>query len=292
MLTKNNLPPLNSLPVFIAVMKTKSYTKAAEELFMTHSAVSQSIKKLEAFLDKKLFLTEKRRLIITDLAKEYYLKIDPLITQIYKATQTIKESRSKKLSINCMTTLCANWLIPRLDILMESFENTEIQLIAIGRNVDFDYDDIDLSIEYGTEEEFNKINKYKLKDAELVLVCNNKHKNKSCSEIITNEKLIYVDDEIRINDYIQWSKHNNITIKPKQKVVFKNSIQAIKACFSGIGFFVTEKLLVEEYIKNGLLYMPKQTRYLNGKSYYLLAKDSNLSSFKKIKQLLISFLDN
>ena len=55
MVKRNDLPPLNSLPVFIAVIKTKSYTKAAEELFITHSAVSQSIKKLENHLDKKLF---------------------------------------------------------------------------------------------------------------------------------------------------------------------------------------------------------------------------------------------
>ena len=63
LIKRNDLPPLNSLPVFIAVMKTKSYTKAAEELFMTHSAVSQSIKTIkklvENHLDKKLFLTKK-----------------------------------------------------------------------------------------------------------------------------------------------------------------------------------------------------------------------------------------
>lgn len=50
---------------------------------MTHSAVSQSIKKLENHLNKKLFITDKRNLVITDLAKEYYTMIDPLISEIY-----------------------------------------------------------------------------------------------------------------------------------------------------------------------------------------------------------------
>ena len=115
------------------MIKTKSYTKAAEELFITHSIVSQSIKKLENHLDKKLFLKQKRKLIITDLAKEYYIKIAPLITKIYHSTKIFKEPKTKKLVINCITTLCANWLIPRFDSFIETFENIEIQLITIGK---------------------------------------------------------------------------------------------------------------------------------------------------------------
>ncbi|AJI73202.1 transcriptional regulator [Francisella tularensis subsp. novicida GA99-3548] len=289
MIKRNDLPPLNSLPVFIAVMKTKSYTKAAEQLFMTHSAVSQSIRKLEAYLDKKLFITDKRKLIITDLAREYYAKIEPLIAQIHYSTEAFKKQKSKKLSINCMTTLCANWLIPKLDELIEFLADTEIQLITLGRKVNFDYDDVDISIEYGIDSDFNNKNKYKLAEGELILVCNNRHTGKSCLEIISQQKLIYVDDKIRIDDYLLWQQHNNILAKVNKKIVFKNSLQAIKACFSGIGFFVTDKLLIQEYIKNGFLYVPPQQSYTTGKSYYLLAKDSETENFDKIKGLLTSY---
>lgn len=292
MVKKNDLPPLNSLPVFIATMKTKSYTKAAEQLFMTHSAVSQSIKKLEDFLGKKLFLTEKKKIVITDLAIEYYAKINPLINEIYESTNALKEQKTKKLSINCMTTLCANWLIPRLDTLIEVLEDIDLQLITIGRNVDFNHDDIDISIEYGTESEFSDINKHKLASGQLVMVCNSKHKGKTCSEIIAKQKLIYVDDKIRINDYNQWCQHNKITTKHNREIVFKNSLQAIKACFSGVGFFITDMLLIDEHIKNGFLYVPKQQTYSTGKSYYLLSKNSNSESFKKVKELLVTFLDS
>ncbi|AJI45230.1 LysR family transcriptional regulator [Francisella tularensis subsp. novicida] len=292
MIKRNDLPPLNSLPVFVAVMKTKSYTKAAEQLFMTHSAVSQSIKKLESHLSKKLFITDKRKLIITDLAREYYVKIEPLITEIYHSTKIFKEPKTKKLVINCMTTLCANWLIPRFDSFIETFENIEIQLITIGRPVNFDIDDIDLSIEYGTESDFNNLSKHKLTDGELVLVCNNNYKGKTVAEIIANQNLIYVDDNIRINDYSNWRKYNDIDKKyqHKKEIIFKNSLQAIKACLSGIGFFVTEKLFIEEYIQNNLLYIPNQKYPPTGRSYYLLAKNSESDLFIKAKLLLISLL--
>ncbi|MEY8702102.1 LysR family transcriptional regulator [Francisella philomiragia] len=289
MIKKNDLPPLNSLPVFIAVMKTKSYTKAAEQLFMTHSAVSQSIKKLENYLNKKLFITNKRNLVITDLAKEYYTMIDPLVSEIHNATEILKKQRAKKLSINCMTTLCANWLIPKLDELIESLHNIEIQLVALGRKVNFEYDDIDISIEYGEDSNFNNINKFKLAEGGLVLVCNNKYQGETLSEIISKQKLIYVDDKIRVDDYQLWQKHNNIQVRPNKQIVFKNSLQAIKACLSGIGFFVTDKLLIDEHIKNGFLYAPPQQEYITGKSYYLLAKDSETTNFDIIKKLLSSY---
>lgn len=289
MIKKNDLPPLNSLPVFIAVMKTQSYTKAAEQLFMTHSAVSQSIKKLENHLNKKLFITDKRNLVITDLAKEYYTMIDPLVSEIHNATEVLKKQRAKKLSINCMTTLCANWLIPKLDDLIDSLANVEIQLVTLGKKVDFNYDDIDISIEYGIDSDFNNKHKFKLADGELILVCNNKHSGRSLSEIILEQKLIYVDDKIRIDDYQLWAQHNNISKKPNKNIIFKNSLQAIQACFSGIGFFVTDRLLIQEHIKNGFLYVPPQKSYHTGKSYYLLARDSETTNFDIIKKLLSSY---
>ncbi|AXA34076.1 LysR family transcriptional regulator [Francisella adeliensis] len=291
MIKRNDLPPLNSLPVFIAVMRTKSYTKAAEKLFMTHSAVSQSIKKLECFLDIKLFLTSKKRLETTQAAEKYYAKIEPLMTEIYNSTNVLKECQSKKITINCMTTLCANWLIPKLDSVMEALEDTDIQLTTLGKHVDFDNDDVDISIEYGFKEEFEGLNKYKLAEGELILVCNNKNIGKSCLEIISQQKLIYVDDRIRIDDFNYWCQHNGINVKSNKKIVFKSSLQAIKACFSGIGFFVTDKLLIEEHIKNGFLYIPEQKSYLTGKSYYLLSKNDQPHLFQKIKKLLVSFLN-
>ena len=221
MINRNDLPPLNSLPVFIAVMKTQSYTNAAKKLYMTHSAVSQSIKKLESYLDKKLFITAKRDIVITDLAREYYEKIEPLITEIYHATQVLKKQKSKKLSINCMTTLCANWLIPKLDEIIEALSNTEIQLVTLGRKINFDYDDIDISIEYGTKYEFKNINKYELAKGELILVCNNKHAGKTVDETIAEQKLIYVDDKIRIDDYLLWKQHNKILTEHTKKNHFQ-----------------------------------------------------------------------
>ncbi|BCD91026.1 hypothetical protein fh0823_11650 [Francisella halioticida] len=154
-----------------------------------------------------------------------------------------------KVSINCLSTLCANWLIPRFDNILEAFNDIDIQLITKGTKIDFDNDNIDLSIEYGSDEEFENKNRQKLAFGELVLVSNIKQINKTFEEIIATQKLIFVNDKLRDSDYIKWCKHNNISDNYNKKIVFKNSIQAIKACFSGIVFFVTEKLLISTLLK-------------------------------------------
>ena len=60
------LPPLNSLKAFEAAARHLSFTRAADELFVTQAAVSHQIKALEDFLSMKLFLRKNRSLLLTE----------------------------------------------------------------------------------------------------------------------------------------------------------------------------------------------------------------------------------
>lgn len=67
------LPPLNSLRVFEAAARHLSFTRAAEELFVTQAAVSHQIKALEEFLSLKLFRRRNRSLLLTEEGQSYFL---------------------------------------------------------------------------------------------------------------------------------------------------------------------------------------------------------------------------
>ena len=69
------LPPLNSLKVFEAAARHLSFTRAAEELFVTQAAVSHQIKALEEFLGLKLFRRRNRSLLLTEEGQSYFLDI-------------------------------------------------------------------------------------------------------------------------------------------------------------------------------------------------------------------------
>jgi LysR family glycine cleavage system transcriptional activator len=69
------LPPLNALRVFDAAARHLSFTRAADELFVTQAAVSHQIKSLEDFLGLKLFRRRNRSLLLTEEGQSYFQDI-------------------------------------------------------------------------------------------------------------------------------------------------------------------------------------------------------------------------
>jgi DNA-binding transcriptional LysR family regulator len=65
------LPALNALKAFEAAARHESFTRAAEELFVTQGAVSHQVKALEEELGVKLFNRERQRLVITEAGSQY-----------------------------------------------------------------------------------------------------------------------------------------------------------------------------------------------------------------------------
>src|SRR5918996_3609704 len=83
------LPPLDLLKGFEAVARHLSFTKAADELFVTQSAVSRQIRQLEEHLGVRLFERRTRAIVLTDAGYQYYLELAPLLKQIGELTHRI-----------------------------------------------------------------------------------------------------------------------------------------------------------------------------------------------------------
>lgn len=109
------LPPLNALRAFEAAARHLSFTKAAEELFVTQAAISHQIRTLEEWLGLKLFRRLNRRLLLTDEGQSYMGPIRDALSGIAAATDTLKRSESEgMLTVSAMTSFAATWLLPRL----------------------------------------------------------------------------------------------------------------------------------------------------------------------------------
>ncbi len=91
------LPPLNSLRVFEAAARHLSFTRAAEELFVTQAAVSHQIKALEEFLSLKLFRRRNRSLLLTEEGQSYFLDIKDIFTSLAEATDKVLELQRRCL---------------------------------------------------------------------------------------------------------------------------------------------------------------------------------------------------
>src|SRR5260370_3261176 len=88
------LPPLNTLRSFEAAARYESFTRAAEELHVTQSAVSQQVKTLEAQLGVKLFNRERQRLRITPAGRDYLVEIREALDHVGAATERLMQRQS------------------------------------------------------------------------------------------------------------------------------------------------------------------------------------------------------
>ncbi len=84
------LPPLKSLRAFEAAARHLSFTRAADELFVTQAAVSHQIKSLEEFLGVALFIRRNRKLLLTDEGQSYWPKIRDVFEILSNATELVK----------------------------------------------------------------------------------------------------------------------------------------------------------------------------------------------------------
>ena len=87
------LPPLNALKAFEAAARHESFTRAAEELFVTQGAVSHQVKALEEELGVKLFNRERQRLVITEAGRQYLTTLRDASTESRSAQNAFSSAK-------------------------------------------------------------------------------------------------------------------------------------------------------------------------------------------------------
>ena len=128
MATHVRLPPLKALRVFEAAARTRSLTLAAQELHITHSAVSQQVKLLEAHFGQPLFVRGPRGVEATAQAKLFYEEVRASLDRIALAAEQFAQAGAvRSLRVSATPSFAVRWLLPRLS----SFQiaNPRIQVL-------------------------------------------------------------------------------------------------------------------------------------------------------------------
>lgn len=126
-LTSGPLPSLNALRAFEAMARTGRVTLAAEELSVTHSAVSRQVKALEASLGVRLFAGPKNRLELTDAGRELLPSLTEAFDQIATAVRRVRTG-GEDLHIAVNASLSVKWLIPRLADFQAQYPEVRLSL--------------------------------------------------------------------------------------------------------------------------------------------------------------------
>jgi LysR family transcriptional regulator, glycine cleavage system transcriptional activator len=123
------LPPLNALRAFEATARLASVTAAAEELGVSHSAVSQQIGQLERHFGQKLFDRPGRRVEPTPAAMALLEDVRAAFDRIALASEQLTRRGVKRiLTINAPPSFTSQWIIPRIAAFQQAHPNFELRV--------------------------------------------------------------------------------------------------------------------------------------------------------------------
>lgn len=125
------LPPLNALKAFEASARLSSVTAAAEELGVSHSAVSQQISQLEAYFGQQLFARPGRRVEPTPAALALLEDVRSALDRLAIASEQLTRRGSNRiLTINATVSFTQRWLIQRIVTFQDRCPNIEVRVSA------------------------------------------------------------------------------------------------------------------------------------------------------------------
>jgi LysR family glycine cleavage system transcriptional activator len=142
--------PVGPLRAFDVAARNLNLSAAAEEMNVTHAAVSRQVKQLEERLGVKLFERLPRGLKLTVhgalLAEGTREAFDRLATALEDVSVPAVR---RKLIISTFSSLASRWLMPRLQAFSALFPDTDLQVLTTARIVDFSREDVDIAIRFG-----------------------------------------------------------------------------------------------------------------------------------------------
>ncbi|NIR31153.1 MAG: transcriptional regulator GcvA [Gammaproteobacteria bacterium] len=147
---KRKLPSFPAIRAFEAAARHHSFTGAADELCVTHSAVSHQIRLLEEFLGVVLFRREARGVSLTAEGATYLTRVSEALDQLAGATHEIRDQRAAgPLYISSTPVFAERWLVPRLNDFNRHYPDIELHVTASRELVDFTDDRADIAIRFG-----------------------------------------------------------------------------------------------------------------------------------------------
>jgi len=142
------LPPLNALRAFEAAARHESFSRAAEELGVSHSAISRHVRGLEARLGVQLFRDASRGVALTPEGTHYLRRITPAFDVISEATEGLADTPAGRVVINSEPLFATKVVAPLLRKFNADFPEIELRLIGSDQLADLDRFEADMAIRF------------------------------------------------------------------------------------------------------------------------------------------------
>ncbi|MCB4362961.1 LysR family transcriptional regulator [Hydrogenophaga taeniospiralis] len=253
------LPPLNAVRAFAAAARHLSFTRAALELHVTHSAISRQIQALEAHLGVALFERKTRQVLLTAAGHQFHAQIGPALEQIGSAAESLRGSAPPRtVKINVRPTFAVRWLIPRLPGFVALHPDIEPQVMTSTLPPDKAQDAFDLAIRRGTRGWPAAMQIHPcLEDEALVVGSPALFARCPVNGPASLASHVLLLSRSRSNDWEHWKQRANVPgLKPAGCLQFEHLHFVLQAAVDGLGFALAPTSLIAHDVASGRLVCP------------------------------------
>jgi len=252
------LPPLQWLLTFRAVMEAGSFVGAARLLNLTPSAISHQMRALEGMLERPLFLRVKRTVIPTEDALTYSASIAESFARLVTATSRVTSGAGvRRLPIHASPSFATLWLVPRLGQFLRAHPAIDIALYASHEPARLGQDGILVDIQYARPVP---------ESCEAVPLVEELIVPLASGGFVAEHRLTSPADIARVPlihslrcvvPWDQWSaRHARLVPLNPRGLQFDRAHHALAAATDGLGLALESTLQAGDYLRGGALTMP------------------------------------
>jgi DNA-binding transcriptional LysR family regulator len=278
--TLRRLPSLDFLRGFEASGRLKSFTRAADELHLTQSALSRQVAAIEEALGVALFERKHRTLSFTPEGEAFHREITTHLQAIARAAESVGSARrSPGLTVTTTVSFASLWLIPRLARFRAKQPDVEVYVSADDRTVDLARGEVDVAIRYVGQDS-------RLPAGGLVMfgermlpvvapsVANDPRTPLKQPGDLAKHVLLHLDDPEGRTPWLDWAAWLTANgapgLKPAGSLRFTLYDQVIQAAVGGQGVALGRLPLIAEFLRDGRLVAPFPKRYDSERGYVAL----------------------
>nr|WP_298683861.1 transcriptional regulator GcvA [uncultured Dongia sp.] len=266
------LPNLLALRAFEAAGRHLSFTRAAEELFLTQGAISRHVRGLEDELGVKLFHRRARSMELTPQGAAYLSTVRQAFDLLASGSRQVRAARAQiRLKVALTASFAANWLLPRLSRFTAAHPEIGIDFEPSVQIIDLSAEGIDAAIRYGGGS-WPGLDATALMSEEVFPVC-------SPALLAKGPPLEEVADLVHHNlllsgprsDWEGWAAAADLDLQsvPRQTMLYDYNL-VLQAALDGMGVALGRRILVEERLRSGELVQPLVQSLRNAMGYYLV----------------------
>jgi DNA-binding transcriptional LysR family regulator len=246
------LPPLVAVRAFEAVARTGSVTRAAEELFRTHGAVSRHLRLLHEHAGVALFEKDGTGLRLTQAGSDFYVAVRSVFDQLEQAYDRLgHHARGPGLHVACSATFAMRCLVPQLAVFYRKHPDIRIRLsMTSTREMRNEGADLLLAWDLSGYSDVDRRHAIPLAPVSFAAVCAPDYAK------LPPRKRTRITHEYTSSAWDQWEATTGRSVARGDTLAFPHTHLCIEAALSGLGVALVEQRLISREISEGRLVAP------------------------------------